>query len=279
MNTQVHAGAYGVLTNALDSEILLIRKSRGPYTGLLDLPGGRIEPDESPEDTVRREFVEETGLDVHVEGKLGDFDRTVNYSPPGHDEVSLHHTGVIFRVALTRPDQNVKSDADGQDSLGARWVTVEGLPESSISPLVSRALALLGRLPARAEPPVLYHGSPHKVERLEPRPARGFGPERDMLTAVYATDSRNMAIAFAISGIPDEEGNLSWTLEMDDDRPVISYRAGRPHGGQPGFVYSLSPEGFQRVAAHQWVSFSPVTPISCETIQVDDYLDWVKTPD
>ena len=81
MSTQVHSGAYGVLTNALGSEILLIRKSRGPYTGLLDLPGGQIEPGESPEDAVRREFAEETGLDIHVESRIGDFDRTVNYSP------------------------------------------------------------------------------------------------------------------------------------------------------------------------------------------------------
>lgn len=125
-------------------------------------------------------------------------------------------------------------------------------------------------------PSVLYHGTSHKVERLEPRPAREVGPERDMLTAVYATDLRDTAIAFAMSGVPDERGNLGWNLEMEGDRPMISYRAGRPRAGQTGFVYSLSPEGFQKVAAHQWVSFSPVTPISCETIGVDDYLDWVK---
>ena len=128
-------------------------------------------------------------------------------------------------------------------------------------------------------PSVLYHGSPHKVERLEPRPARGVRPEHDTLTAVYATDSRNMAIAFAMSGVPDEKGHLSWTLEMEGDRPVIAYQAGRPREGQPGFVYSLAPEGFRKVADHQWVSYSSVTPISCKTIKVDDYLGWVKADD
>lgn len=280
MNTQVHSGAYGVLADALGSEILLIRKSRGPYTGLLDLPGGRIESGESPEDAVRREFAEETGLDIHVESRLGDFDRTVNYSPSGgDDQVSLHHVGVIFRAAIAKSGQNIKSGPDGQDSLGAQWVTIESLQENSISPLVSRALALLDRSPTSETPSVLYHGSPHRVERLEPRPARGVGPEHDTLTAVYATDSRNMAIAFAMSGIPDEKGNLSWTLEMEGDRPAISYKAGCPRSGQRGFVYSLSPEGFQKVAAHQWVSYSPITPISCETIKVDDYLGWVVTDD
>lgn len=143
--------------------------------------------------------------------------------------------------------------------------------------LVCEEVTLLKTPPvSEPSPQVLYHGSPHRVERLEPRPARGVGPKHDMLTAVYATDSKNMAIAFAMSGVPDEKGNLSWTLEMEDDRPAISYRAGRPRIGQIGYVYYLSPEGFQKVTDHQWVSYSPVTPIACETIQVDDYLDWVK---
>ena len=95
-------------------------------------------------------------------------------------------------------------------------------------------------------PAVLYHGSPERVERLEPRPARGVGPKHDMPAAVYDTDSRDMAIAFAMSGIPDEKGNLSWYLEMDSGQPVIGYQAGRPWTGQWGFVYSLHPRGFKR---------------------------------
>ncbi|MHB8928671.1 MAG: hypothetical protein ACYC9Q_13655 [Bacillota bacterium] len=44
-----------------------------------------------------------------------------------------------------------------------------------------------------ARPAFLYHGSPKKLDRLEPRPARGVGPEGDMLTAVYATHDRAVA--------------------------------------------------------------------------------------
>lgn len=277
MDTQTHSGAYGLLIDASGSKILLIRKSRGPYTGLFDLPGGRIEPGESLEATVRREFSEETGLDVWVESKIGDFDHRVTYSPPDHDgEVSLHHTGVIFRVAPTKSGQGVKSGPDGQDSLGAQWMRIDGFAEGDVSPLVARALSLLGHHRAYAMPRTLYHGSPKRIDRLEPQPARGVGPGHDLLTAVYATDSRNMAIAFAVSGTPDEKGNLSWSLEMEDDRPHIAYKAGHPRSGETGFIYALSPEGFQQVAPHQWVSFCPVTPISCETIRVDDYLHWVR---
>ncbi len=42
----------------------MIRKSRGAYTGKLDLPGGSFEHGETPEECVKREIMEETGLTV-----------------------------------------------------------------------------------------------------------------------------------------------------------------------------------------------------------------------
>lgn len=50
-----HSGVYGVWTQ--DGKLVTVRKARGPYTGLLDLPGGSPEPGESPEQTLRRELV------------------------------------------------------------------------------------------------------------------------------------------------------------------------------------------------------------------------------
>ena len=43
-------------------KILLIKKARGPYTGLYDLPGGSQEKNETFEETLIREIKEETGL-------------------------------------------------------------------------------------------------------------------------------------------------------------------------------------------------------------------------
>ena len=54
--------AYGLVIN--DNKILLIKKSRGPYDGKLDLPGGTIEFCERPEDALKREFLEEVGIEV-----------------------------------------------------------------------------------------------------------------------------------------------------------------------------------------------------------------------
>jgi len=40
-NERFHVGAYGILIK--DGKILLIKKSRGAYKGMYDLPGGGIE--------------------------------------------------------------------------------------------------------------------------------------------------------------------------------------------------------------------------------------------
>jgi A/G-specific adenine glycosylase len=47
------------------------RLPEGPWAGLWEFPGGRVEPGETPEQAVVREFMEETGLAVRVEQPLG----------------------------------------------------------------------------------------------------------------------------------------------------------------------------------------------------------------
>lgn len=44
--------------------LLLIRRARPPAAGLWSLPGGRVQPAETPADAVARELREETGLRV-----------------------------------------------------------------------------------------------------------------------------------------------------------------------------------------------------------------------
>ncbi|TDC21873.1 NUDIX domain-containing protein [Kribbella albertanoniae] len=58
--TTKHFGVYGVWLQA--GRLVLVRKSRGPYDGLLDLPGGSPEAGESEVDTLRRELREECGV-------------------------------------------------------------------------------------------------------------------------------------------------------------------------------------------------------------------------
>jgi len=52
-------------------EVLLGRRNRDPGRGLLDIPGGFLDEGEDAVAGLRREFLEETGLDVEVDVFLG----------------------------------------------------------------------------------------------------------------------------------------------------------------------------------------------------------------
>ena len=56
-----------------NGKILLIKRSTPPFVGYWALPGGRAEPAETVEQTVVREVKEETGLDVKIVRKVGDY--------------------------------------------------------------------------------------------------------------------------------------------------------------------------------------------------------------
>jgi 8-oxo-dGTP diphosphatase len=55
------------------NKILLIKRRTVPFKGFWALPGGRVDPGETVEQTVVREVKEETGLDVAIAGKVGDY--------------------------------------------------------------------------------------------------------------------------------------------------------------------------------------------------------------
>ncbi len=54
-------------------KILLIKRLTPPFIGYWALPGGRSEPDETAEQTIIREVKEETGLDVKIISKIGEY--------------------------------------------------------------------------------------------------------------------------------------------------------------------------------------------------------------
>jgi 8-oxo-dGTP diphosphatase len=53
--------------------ILLIKRDTMPFKGYWALPGGRGEPGETVEQTIIREVKEETGLDVAIVRKIGEY--------------------------------------------------------------------------------------------------------------------------------------------------------------------------------------------------------------
>jgi 8-oxo-dGTP diphosphatase len=55
------------------NKILLIKRDTHPFKGYWALPGGRLDQGETVEQTIVREVKEETGLDVVVARKIGEY--------------------------------------------------------------------------------------------------------------------------------------------------------------------------------------------------------------
>ena len=56
-----------------NDQILLIKRNTRPFVGYWALPGGRMDPGETVEQTIVREVKEETGLDVIIVRKIGEY--------------------------------------------------------------------------------------------------------------------------------------------------------------------------------------------------------------
>ena len=70
--------------------ILLSRRAEAPFQGLWDIPGGFLESGEHPEDGVRREITEETGLTVVVVRLIGVYMDTYG-PPPAEDTLNFYY--------------------------------------------------------------------------------------------------------------------------------------------------------------------------------------------
>ena len=126
------AGVGGVVIR--DGEVLLVRRAYPPRAGEWSLPGGRLELGESLVEGVRREVLEETGIEVDVGAVVEVFDR-VHRDADGR--VRYHFVIVDF---LGRPVGGVL--VAGDDAADARWVTRADVAGLDVNP---HAMAVIDR--------------------------------------------------------------------------------------------------------------------------------------
>lgn len=76
-----HGGAVAALAFTSDNQLVLVRQFRKPIDDfLVEIPAGKIEKGEQPEETIRRELVEETGYEVQRLSYLTKFFTSAGFS-------------------------------------------------------------------------------------------------------------------------------------------------------------------------------------------------------
>jgi 8-oxo-dGTP diphosphatase len=125
---------YGVCEDP-DGRVLLVRAAKYlSVAGRWFLPGGGIDHGEDPVDALRREFAEETGLDIEV-GSLRGVISDVFTIPNG---TVLHTVRIVYGIDSYRGD--LRDEADGSSD-AARWLGPDQITELPLAPYVERALA------------------------------------------------------------------------------------------------------------------------------------------
>jgi 8-oxo-dGTP diphosphatase len=123
-------GVGGVVI--MEGKTLLVERGSPPLEGTWSIPGGSLETGESLEEGVRREMLEETGLDVHVGELLEVFDRVFR-DPDGR--VRYHF------VILDYLCERVGGEAlAGSDVTALAWTGEDGLAEYSLTPIATRVI-------------------------------------------------------------------------------------------------------------------------------------------
>jgi len=119
-NSLVPATAAAILDTA--GRLLLIhRRDSGKWA----MPGGTMEMNESLEDCIRREVLEETGLSIAIDGIVGTYTDPLNRVAYTDGEVRREFT-ILF---LAHPEEGALAIDD--ESTDARWVPfdlLDGLP-------------------------------------------------------------------------------------------------------------------------------------------------------
>lgn len=139
-----HLGCYGLLIK--NDKILLIKKKTGPYDGLLDLPGGSLEFGETPEVTLKREFMEETGLDI-TKYEIYDANSVkVKWKYDIDIDIMVHHVGIFYKILEYKNEikKNINIDSKNDDSLGAEFYEISKLKKDDISAITLIELEKLG---------------------------------------------------------------------------------------------------------------------------------------
>jgi len=139
----IHRDIVGAFIFSSDDKILLGKSTTGVYEGQWVVPGGGIESDETRLDALRREVIEETGIDLtmgHVEG--------LSSKNTGESKKKLRDNGEQVHVKMTFFDYKINLPLTAakfklyatDDFTDAAWFTKEEAKKLDLAPSVALTL-------------------------------------------------------------------------------------------------------------------------------------------
>jgi ADP-ribose pyrophosphatase YjhB (NUDIX family) len=99
-----------------DEHFLVLERGQEPYRGRWELPGGFVEAGERPDETIRREIHEETGLCIGSPSILGAYSSQYGNDGKWTVDVAFHCQASPGELSLSA------------ESAGADWVLIERMP-------------------------------------------------------------------------------------------------------------------------------------------------------
>jgi ADP-ribose pyrophosphatase len=118
-----------------DNKVVLVKQFRYPYKQeIWELPAGKLNKGEDPEDTARRELEEECGIKANKIEKLFDM-----YPSPGY-------TNEVIRIYKASELEETKQNLDDGEFLTCKWFTKEELKEMISSNKINDAKTLIALL-------------------------------------------------------------------------------------------------------------------------------------
>ena len=109
----------GILTDPTGRVLISERLGDGPFHGLWEFPGGKIDPEESAESALKRELAEELGVEAT---------ESAHFMSLEHSYPDRHVSIAFYRVTSWR------SDPVGLEGQRLRWVKTDELDAEELLP-------------------------------------------------------------------------------------------------------------------------------------------------
>ncbi len=119
-------------------DVLIVRRGRPPFLDHWSLPGGRVEEGEALEEAVRRELLEETGIDADLVG-LNDLVQPIGRDKAGR--VTSHYVIISFVARYLSGRARA-----GDDAADLAWIAPDTIARYRTTPGLPRLLARARRI-------------------------------------------------------------------------------------------------------------------------------------